>query len=157
MFCVNFTVVSQVNPHIIPFFFDNKGSVGRPPAYRYGRGWRGGFIASWLEHSIKLDLRKWLSILRDLDLVPLIMSQNWSNVWLQTFHGSVTIIPKPAISDYFNILTDPTKERMERYIRLGALRTWPKMHMINNRLRIERRLFSYRQELRSLIKPSAAK
>lgn len=27
MFRVNFTVVSQVNPHIIPFFFDNKGTV----------------------------------------------------------------------------------------------------------------------------------
>lgn len=142
-------MVSQVNPHIIPFFFDNRGSGGRPPAYRYGRGWRGGFIASSLEHSIKLDLRKWLSIMRDLDLMPLVMSQNVSNVWLQKFDGSITITPTPALSDYVNILTDPSRERMERYIRLGAQRTWPKLRMISNRLKIERKIFECFQGVRS--------
>ena len=41
-FNVNFSLVSQVNPHINLFFFSSRGSVGRPVTHRRGRGWRGG-------------------------------------------------------------------------------------------------------------------
>lgn len=69
-FHVNHTIVSQVNPHVTLFFFDNRGSSGRPTAHRGGRGWRGGFLASYIEHTIKLDMVKWLRTIRDLSLLP---------------------------------------------------------------------------------------
>jgi len=44
-FNVNFSIVSQVNPHINLFFFSSRGTVGRPVTHRRGRGWRGGSSA----------------------------------------------------------------------------------------------------------------
>ena len=43
-FNVNFSIVSQVNPHVNLFFFSSRGTVGRPVTHRKGRGWRGGFL-----------------------------------------------------------------------------------------------------------------
>jgi len=39
LFGVNYTVVSQVNPHVLPFFFENRGSGGAPTLHRRGYGW----------------------------------------------------------------------------------------------------------------------
>ena len=69
-FNVRFSIVSQVNPHINIFFFSSRGSVGRPVTHRRGRGWRGGFIGSAIEQYLKLDLNKWLKVLRHLELLP---------------------------------------------------------------------------------------
>lgn len=63
-FNVNFSIVSQVNPHINIFFFSSRGTVGRPVTHRKGKGWRGGFLGSALEQYLKLDLAKWLKVLR---------------------------------------------------------------------------------------------
>jgi predicted acylesterase/phospholipase RssA len=39
LFNVNYTIVSQTNPHITLFFYERNGSAGSPTAHRYGRGW----------------------------------------------------------------------------------------------------------------------
>ncbi|KAJ3148276.1 hypothetical protein HDU89_004873 [Geranomyces variabilis] len=142
---VNFTIVSQVNPHIVLFFFDRKGSAGSPTAHRYGQGWRGGFVASALVHHFKLDLQKWMSLLKDLELLPRVLGTDVSDVFLQRFEGDVTIVPRPQLADYQNILTDPTNERMKWYIERGEARSWPKLNMIANRMRVERALAGYRR------------
>lgn len=38
-FNVKYTIVSQVNPHVAVFYYENRGSVGRPAAHRHGKGW----------------------------------------------------------------------------------------------------------------------
>lgn len=38
LFNVNYSIVSQVNPHVHLFFFAPRGSVGRPVAHRKGKG-----------------------------------------------------------------------------------------------------------------------
>ncbi|KAI3652236.1 hypothetical protein MP228_003539 [Amoeboaphelidium protococcarum] len=139
MFHVNYTIVSQVNPHIVLFFFDHRGSSGRPTAHRSGKGWRGGFLASYMEHTIKLDLVKWLRTIRDLSLLPdgFKSVRALTSVFLQKFDGSLTILPRATWSDYLHILTDPSKERMERFFDRGQRNTWPKLSMIKNRMSIE--------------------
>ncbi|KAJ3016926.1 hypothetical protein HKX48_003796 [Thoreauomyces humboldtii] len=137
---VNFTIVSQVNPHIVLFFFDRRGSPGSPTAHRHGEGWRGGFIASALVHHFKLDLQKWMSLLKDFELLPRVLGTDVSDVFLQRFEGSVTIVPRPTLLDYKMILTDPTNERMQNYINRGEARAWPKLHMIRNRMSVEKTL-----------------
>ncbi|KAJ2849214.1 hypothetical protein IWW36_002787 [Coemansia brasiliensis] len=134
---VQFTVVSQVNPHVSLFFYDRDGSIGQPPARRYSSLWRGGFIPSALEHMLKLDIRKWLRLLSDLNLMPLILSQDWSFVWLQKFDGDVTILPKPRISEYFKLLMDPTYDSVVQSINEGTVATWPKLKMIKTRQAVE--------------------
>lgn len=53
---------------------------------------RGGFLASAAEQFLKLDLSKWLKVVRDLDLLPKMLDQDWSSIWLQKFDGTVTIL-----------------------------------------------------------------
>ena len=137
-FNVNFSIVSQVNPHINLFFFSSRGTVGRPVTHRRGRGWRGGFLGSATEQYLKLDLHKWLKVLRHLELLPRPLGQDWSEVWLQRFSGTVTIWPKSIPSDFAHILSDPSAERLARMIHVGQLSTFPKLKFIANRFKIER-------------------
>ncbi|KAK6437266.1 hypothetical protein LTR95_006548, partial [Oleoguttula sp. CCFEE 5521] len=147
-FNVNFSIVSQVNPHINLFFFSSRGSVGRPVTHRKGRGWRGGFIGSAVELYIKQDLTKWLKFLRHLELLPRPLGQDWSQIWLQRFSGTITIWPKSIMSDYWNILSDPTMERLGRMIHAGQLAAWPKLKFVSNRMVIEKVIEDARQATR---------
>ncbi|KAL9614657.1 MAG: hypothetical protein Q9167_000862 [Letrouitia subvulpina] len=137
-FNVNFSVVSQVNPHINLFFFSSRGTVGRPVTHRKGRGWRGGYLGSAIETTIKLDLAKYLKILKHLELLPRPLGQDWSAIWLQQFSGTITIWPKSRLSDFYYILSDPTPGRLANMIQTGQQSTFPKMLFIQNRLRLER-------------------
>ncbi|KAK0646018.1 hypothetical protein B0T16DRAFT_329441 [Cercophora newfieldiana] len=148
-FNVNFTIVSQVNPHINLFFFSSRGSVGQPVTHRKGRGWRGGYLGSATEQYIKLDLTKWLRVLRQLELLPRPLGQDWSQLWLQTFGGNVTIWPKSITSDFIHILSDPTPARLARMIHEGQQSAFPKLKFVANRLKVERLAERGRRESRS--------
>ena len=152
-FNVNFSIVSQVNPHINLFFFSSRGSVGRPVTHRRGRGWRGGFIGSALEQYLKLDLNKWLKVLRHLELLPRPAGQDWSEIWLQRFSGTITIWPKSVLSDYYYILSDPSMQRLARMIHVGQLAAWPKLKFIANRMAIEKVIEEAREATRPVNQP----
>ncbi|SMQ46062.1 unnamed protein product [Zymoseptoria tritici ST99CH_3D7] len=152
-FGVNFSIVSQVNPHVSLWFFSSRGTVGRPVTHRRGRGWRGGFLGSAIEQFIKLDLNKWLKVLRHLELLPRPLGQDWSEVFLQRFSGTITIWPKTKISDFPNILTDPTMPRLAGQIRAGQLAAWPKLKFISNRLAIEKVIEEAREATRPAEQP----
>ncbi|KAI9707460.1 MAG: hypothetical protein M1836_000421 [Candelina mexicana] len=137
-FNVNFSIVSQVNPHINIFFFSSRGTVGRPVTHRRGRGWRGGFLGSATEQYLKLDLNKWLKVLRHLELLPRPLGQDWSELWLQRFSGTITIWPKSVLSDFYYILSDPTPQRLARMLHVGQQSTFPKLKFIANRMKAER-------------------
>ncbi|KAJ1496988.1 hypothetical protein HMI54_013977, partial [Coelomomyces lativittatus] len=87
------------------------------------RGWRGGFILSGLEHYLKLNLMKYLKLLRNLRL-SVVGQQDWSSIFLQRFHGSVTIVPQTSILDYFYIFSNPSRSRLTAYLIGGQRNTW---------------------------------
>jgi predicted acylesterase/phospholipase RssA len=147
-FNVRFSIVSQVNPHINIFFFSSRGSVGRPVTHRRGRGWRGGFIGSATEQYLKLDLNKWLKVLRHLELLPRPLGQDWSEIWLQRFSGTITIWPKSIPSDFLHILSDPTPQRLARMIHVGQQSAFPKLHFIANRSKLEQVIQQGRRQYR---------
>ncbi|GAA5898367.1 hypothetical protein JCM6882_000138 [Rhodosporidiobolus microsporus] len=151
LYNVNFSIVSQSNPHIHLFQFSPRGSPGHPVAHRRGRGWRGGFWLSAAEQFWKIEMVKWFRIIRDLELLPEFGGQNWSAVFLQKFEGTVTIWPKSRFVDWFRILTDPDRKELERMIRVGQGVTWPKIKMIENRLKIERQVDLGRDEVRKAL------
>ncbi|KAH3674706.1 hypothetical protein WICMUC_003122 [Wickerhamomyces mucosus] len=136
-FNTKFSIVSQVNPHISLFQFSPKGSVGKP-VLRRKVGLRGGFIGAGIENFLKLEINKWLKLIKSLDLLPHIMEQDWTNLWLQKFSGTITICPKIKLADLRYILSDPTEERLEEMIRNGEISTYPKLLFIKHRLSIER-------------------
>ncbi|KAF9428365.1 hypothetical protein BGZ94_002627 [Podila epigama] len=139
----------DVNPHVHLFFYAARGSVGRPVSHLYGEGWRGGFLAASIEQFLKLDLSKWLKVLRDLELLPRFMNQDWSWIWLQKFDGHVTILPKSGFSDWLHLLTDPDENRMLHCLTVGERQTFPKLHMIANRMKIEQMVAKCRAEIKS--------
>ncbi|KAA1466398.1 patatin-domain-containing protein [Dentipellis sp. KUC8613] len=147
-FRVTQPVVSQVNPHVHLFFFASRGSPGRPVAHRKGKGWRGNFLLSAAEQWLKLELTKNFKVIRDLELLPQLLGQDWSSVFLQRFEGSVTIWPRTRFMDWLRILSDPDPSELKRMLQVGQLVTWPKLHMIDNRLRLERQIYLGRQTVR---------
>ncbi|EON63212.1 hypothetical protein W97_02439 [Coniosporium apollinis CBS 100218] len=153
-FNVRFSIVSQVNPHINLFFFSSRGSVGRPVTHRRGRGWRGGFLGSATEQYLKLDLTKWLKVLRHLELLPRPLGQDWSEIWLQRFSGTITIWPKSIPSDFVHILSDPSPERLARMIYVGQQSAFPKLQFIANRMRVERLIERGRRSTREKKTPA---
>lgn len=147
-FNVNFSIVSQVNPHINLFFFSSRGSVGQPVTHRRGRGWRGGFLGSATEQYLKLDLNKWLKVVRHLELLPRPLGQDWSEIWLQQFSGTITIWPRSIISDFWRILSDPNPKQLARMLHVGQQSAFPKLKFLANRLKIERVIERGRRETR---------
>jgi len=146
-FNVNFSIVSQVNPHINLFFFSSRGSVGKPVSHRRGRGWRGGFLGSAVEQYLKLDLTKWLKVLRHLELLPRAFGQDWSEIWLQRFSGTITLWPKSILSDFYYILSDPPPSRLARMIRVGQQSAFPILKFVANRIKVERLIEQGRRRL----------
>lgn len=142
---VNFSIVSQVNPHILLFFFAPKGTVGRPVAIprrkthkeKYA-SLRGGFIATALEQLFKLEITKWLQMVKSLDLLPHLLEQDWLNIWLQRFSGSITIWPRNRLKDFWYILSDPTEERLAEMLSKGERAMFPRILFVKHRLSIEK-------------------
>lgn len=151
-FNVNFTVVSQVNPHVNLFFFSSRGSVGHPVTHRKGRGWRGGFLMSAMEHYLKLDMNKWLRFVRHAELLPRPLGQDWSQLWLQQFSGTVTIWPKAVAADFWYILSDPDPARLARMLHEGRQGAFPALKFIQNRLKVERLVDQGRTESRPWVR-----
>jgi predicted acylesterase/phospholipase RssA len=147
-FNVNFSIVSQVNPHINLFFFSSRGSVGQPVTHRRGRGWRGGFLGSATEQYLKLDLNKWLKVVRYLELLPRPLGQDWSEIWLQQFSGTITIWPRSVISDFWRILSDPNPKQLSRMLHVGQQSCFPKLKFLANRMKVERMIERGRRETR---------
>lgn len=151
-FNVNFTIVSQVNPHINLFFFSSRGSVGHPVTHRKGRGWRGGYLMSAFEHYLKLDMNKWLKFVRHAELLPRPLGQDWSQLWLQEFSGTITIWPKSVPSDFYHILSDPPPGRLARMLHQGQQSAFPMLKFVANRLKIERLVEQGRKETRPWVR-----
>lgn len=150
---VTFLVVSQVNPHISLFFFAPKGSVGRPVARRRinkdrTASLRGGFVATALEQLFKLEITKWLQLIKTLDILPHFLEQDWLNIWLQRFTGSITIWPRNRFKDFLNILLDPSRDQLEQMMLKGQRSMWPKILFLNNRMGIERAIERGRKEVK---------
>ncbi|XP_006460313.1 hypothetical protein AGABI2DRAFT_117271 [Agaricus bisporus var. bisporus H97] len=143
-------VVSQANPHVHLFFFAPRGSAGRPVAHRKGKGWRGNFLLSAGEQWLKHELTKNFRVIRDLELLPTLLGSDLSTLFLQRFDGSVTIWPRTRFMDFVRILTDPDPPELDRMLRVGQLVTWPKLHMISNRARIENQILLGRQSVRAM-------
>ncbi|KAI0068836.1 patatin-domain-containing protein [Artomyces pyxidatus] len=147
-FNVTHPVVSQANPHVHLFFFAPRGSAGKPVAHWKGKGWRGNFVLSAAEQWLKLELTKNFKLIRDLELLPQLLGQDWSSVFLQRFDGTVTIWPRTRFLDWLRILSDPDPPEMARMLHVGQIVTWPKLHMIENRLRLEKQIYLGRQAVR---------
>eukprot|EP00656_Telonema_subtile_P026875 TRINITY_DN28856_c0_g1_i1.p2 TRINITY_DN28856_c0_g1~~TRINITY_DN28856_c0_g1_i1.p2 ORF type:complete len:148 (-),score=40.88 TRINITY_DN28856_c0_g1_i1:6-449(-) len=65
-------IVSQVNPHVVPFHYPSKGEVGLSTKgwRRSTGGWRGGYLLAAIECTLKESLQRNLRVLSSLQMLP---------------------------------------------------------------------------------------
>jgi len=138
VFGCSYFLVSQTNPHIIPFFFNARGQGGRPSGWRLrGGAYRGGFLLAAIELLLKEDMKKNLRVLGMLDLLPAVLEQDWSFLFLQEFQGQITMVPHVRLIDYFRLISDIKDVNViSHYLQEGKLMAWRKFSMITNREKI---------------------
>lgn len=128
-FNCKFFIVGQANPHVVPFFFSSRGSVGQPSRWTVAAGeeaWRGGFLLSVLETYLKVDM---LAKMHFLQLIEAPVGFT-GTIMTQDFDGSVTIVPRVSWVDYLKLMSDPTPGDMARYLQRGQVAAWRKVSLL---------------------------
>ncbi|MFT6310721.1 MAG: NTE family protein [Porticoccus sp.] len=132
LYGVNHYVVSQTNPHVLPFVSDGlrkKSTLGllTNATTRSAREW----INALSSIADKVDT-KGHAISRATNMLRSIINQDYV--------GDINILPDYKVSNPFGLLSQPTEERMLKLINTGERCTWPKLEMIRRQTMISRKL-----------------
>eukprot|EP01137_Pigoraptor_chileana_P007253 Opistho-2@52583 len=120
LFNVNHFVVSQVNPHVVPFLHRSSPLTMLPKVR--------GLATSELKHRL-VQMGK-------LGVLPRTLN-NLRTIIDQKYEGDITIVPTVRLCDYLSLVSNPTTEYIDRGIEVGQLATWEKVSVIRNHLAIE--------------------
>ncbi len=123
---INKTIVSQSNPHVIPFMAMQKNAS--LPAY----------TAKALGRSLKAQSAIALDFARDnITFGPARSVLDKAHaVTAQDYHGDINIHLSPSPKIYRNILSNPDLQDLENYILMGKRATWPQIAYIRDLTRI---------------------
>ena len=138
LFNVNHFIVSQVNPHVVPFLSSKPTEKSHP------------FISS-ISFLLKSEIQHRLGQLIDLDIFSTNLHR-LQNVLSQKYHGDITIVPDVRFNDYMQIISNPTREFFWQAVMRGEKASWPQMSLIRNHCSIELTLddIIYRLRVRKL-------
>ena len=141
-FGATFTIVSQVNPHVAPFYAHLQGRAGRPSGGRDRTGaWRGGFLLGALEVSLKEDMKTHLRTLKKLQLGSSLLGVDWSNLWLQPQDGSVVLTPVIRLRHWAKVLSNlDHKEELSSMIAHMERCVWEASSLIRARMDVQKAL-----------------
>ncbi|KAK4180944.1 putative lipase [Triangularia setosa] len=139
MFNVNHFIVSQVNPHIVPFLSkdDRLYPATSPGKLRHQKG--SPDTGAWLDTLTTLAKEETLHRLQfmtELGIFPNLFTK-LRCILSQKYSGDITILPETAVHDLPLILKNPTPDFMMRNCLVGERATWPKLSRIRDRLAIE--------------------
>ena len=124
LFNVNHTIVSQVNPHVLPFMWNSR----RKPT-----------IFSKIYNLCVGELHHRLMQLYELDLMPR-FARFLQPLFTQRYVGDVTLTPSIGIDKFLRLLKNPSDAEIQEAIRDGERTVWPYMSLIKNRVSIENTL-----------------
>ncbi|KAH0610480.1 uncharacterized protein H6S33_012007 [Morchella sextelata] len=134
MFNVNHFIVSQVNPHVVPFlpkeFVISPDHAPAPPE---------SSAAGWGETVVKLAVGEVLhrmNMLAEMGIFKTSLTKARS-VLSQKYSGDITILPEVSYADFPKMLKNPTTEFMFQATLRGERATWPKLSRIRNHCAIE--------------------
>lgn len=138
LFGVNHSIVSQTNPHIVPFLSRSE-STNSSLATLADWGLRN--LSMNLHYALKLAHRRTRS--NDLGL----LIEKAQNVVRQRYIGDINLIPPRQPLNALRVLSNPTLQDVRNFIRQGEKSTWPKLAMIGNTTRISRTFRACRERL----------
>jgi NTE family protein len=133
LYDVNYTIVSQTNPHVVPFLSqrgrDEKLSLGNLPMHllKSEIQFHGQGVFDYLRKRLRPEL------LRQ-------MSGQLYTIMAQRYSGDVTIAPSYSFKDYSRMLANPDPAYVRQMILAGERATWPKISMIRSHARISKTL-----------------
>ncbi len=122
---VNHFIVSQTNPHVIPFVSrrdpaerQNVMSSARAYATSTARG-QAKSLLDLARGSLPLG-----PLARPLETASAILDQN--------YRGNINIFPDVSLWRYFNVTSNPNLETVKRFMLEGERAAWPRIEMIRN-------------------------
>ncbi|KAI3427163.1 hypothetical protein D9Q98_007100 [Chlorella vulgaris] len=116
MFSVNHFIVSQTNPHIVPFL-NLKRHLGTA----------GAVAESEFKHRCK----------QLVEVLPGWVPSKWLRVFSQQWEGDVTIVLPHTFLQMWKALVNPSNADLQRAVRQGELSTWAKLSAIQCNCGIE--------------------
>ncbi len=120
---VNHYVVSQTNPHVVPFIREEDPRKGLLPFLRQLM-----FSVPMIQVEQALELAR-----RHFDFAPLNALVNKAHaVATQTYSGDVTIYPDRNLHDLLKIFSNPSHAEIQAFIVAGRQSAWPKMARVHN-------------------------
>lgn len=128
LYGVNHTLVSQTNPHVLPF-------LSRKGAHSFSHYFQEWLTANWsLNAGFILDtLRKnirnneWALL---IDKAHSIVSQRYS--------GDINLVPPRQPANIMRLFKNATPKEVARFIEVGERATWPRLEQIRNSTIISR-------------------
>lgn len=127
LFNINHFIVSQVNPHAVPFLVS-----------RHGRGPL-ALAADLTLSSARIQMAQTLKVLQGRVKSPRIhnVMEHGRLLAEQEYKGDINIHPQLDGWMYRRLLANPSVDDLKRYVSLGEKATWPKISMIRNQTRIQ--------------------
>lgn len=149
LYDVNFTIVSQTNPHVVPFLNrrgrDEKINVANLPMHllKSEIQFHGQGLFDYLRKRVQPEMLRQVA-----GQMYTIMGQRYS--------GDVTISPTYRLRDYRHMLSNPDPAWVREMILQGERATWPKISMIRSHARISKTLERCIRRLKSEQRRSTA-
>ncbi len=133
LYDVNFSIVSQTNPHIVPFMEMNNKRKKRGPL---------SLPARILKSEVQFHGKATFDYLRnsvDNELFRQVSGHMYS-IMAQSYNGDVTVAPHYTLRHYMNILRNPSPDMVKELILQGEKATWQKLAMIRTHAKISQTL-----------------
>ncbi len=132
LYGVNHYIVSQTNPHVIPFVTDSK---------------RKSDPLSQIKYAGVSTARAWLNAGHEMLRRPLAMSESLTraaNIALsvvnQDYIGDINILPEERLVNPMKVLSHLPIDEVSKLILMGERATWPKLEMIRVQTKVGRTL-----------------
>lgn len=125
---VNHFIVSQTNPHVVPFM-NEEPTKGLMPFLRQTL-----FMGPLMQVENALEAAR-----RNFNVPGLgMLIKRAHAITTQTYSGDITIYPEHQFSDYLRTLSNPSKKLIDKLILSGRRAAWPRLARVRNTTRISR-------------------
>ncbi|MCJ1394261.1 hypothetical protein MMC18_007139 [Xylographa bjoerkii] len=155
MFNVNHFIVSQVNPHVVPFLIKEEDTIAKEAQQSTASLAAAPTWVHGMTHFAKGEALHRMHIMAEMGIFPNTLTKAVS-VLSQKYSGDITIFPEISYADFPRMLSNPTPEFMEQAMLCGERATWPKLSRIRNHCAIELALDNAVQKLRTRVVFSAS-
>ena len=125
---VSRSIVSQANPHVIPFVVEEKKQGLFP------------FMQDLISSTLQAPLLKFMDLGVELsEKMPWLSVVDKARSMIdQEYRGDINIYYPMTLESVSKIMTNPTQEEFEDYIRKGELATWPKITFIRDQMHLNK-------------------